>query len=147
MGFCFCSWRLKVFVLVLRMVESFFFVLGDWRFLSLLLERLKVFTLAFECWMFLFFSNVEGAYFYFLMWKVIVLILGCSKFLLLVLDVESFCYYSWILKVPTFVLGCWRFLLLLLHVEGFCFWMLKVLIFILGCWRFFIFGLLFICIY
>jgi hypothetical protein len=43
--------------------------------------------------------DVEGFYIYFLMLKVIALTLGCSKFLLLVLDVESSCFYSWILKV------------------------------------------------
>jgi hypothetical protein len=58
-----------------------------------------------------------------------VIALGCSKFLLLVLDVENFCSYSSILKVLTFVLGCCRFLLLFLDVEGFYFWMLKVYLF------------------
>jgi len=41
---------------------------------------LKVFVVSF---------NVEDSYFYFLMLKVIVFTLRCSKFLLLVLDVES----------------------------------------------------------
>jgi hypothetical protein len=74
----------------------------------------------------LFFLDVEGSYFYFLMLKVINLIFGCSKFLLLVLHVESFCFYFWILNVLTFVFGCWRFSFLLLDVESFCSWMLKV---------------------
>ncbi len=47
--------------------------------------------------------NVEGSCFYFLMLKVIDLTLGCSKFLLLVLDVESSYSNIWILKVLTFV--------------------------------------------
>jgi hypothetical protein len=50
--------------------------------------------------------EVEGSYFYFLMLKVITLILKCSKLLLLVLDIQSFCSYSWILKIFTFVLKC-----------------------------------------
>jgi len=50
--------------------------------------------------------DVKGSYFYFLMLKVITLIFGCSKFLLLVLDVESSYSYPWILKVLIFVFGC-----------------------------------------
>jgi hypothetical protein len=69
----------------------------------------KVFVVSFECWRFLLLL---------LMLKVTILILGCSKFLLLVLDVESSYFYSWILKVLTLVLGCWKFLLLLLDAEG-----------------------------
>jgi hypothetical protein len=40
------------------------------------------------------------------MLKVVALIFGCSKFLLLVLDVESSYSDFWILKVLTFVFGC-----------------------------------------
>jgi len=47
--------------------------------------------------------NVEGSCFYFLMLKVIDLTLGCSKVLLLVLDVECSYFNIWILKVLTFV--------------------------------------------
>jgi hypothetical protein len=61
---------------------------------------LKVFVSAFRCGRFL--SLV-------FMLKVIALILGCSKFVLLVSGVESSCSYSWILKVFT----------LFLNVEGF----------------------------
>ncbi len=62
--------------------------------------------------LFIFFY-VEGSYFYFFMLKVIALTFGCSKFLLLVLDVASSCSYTWILKVLT---------TLFLDVEGFCFY-------------------------
>jgi hypothetical protein len=74
---------LKVFIFVLRKVEGFVFVLGGWRFLYLLLKRLKVlalrevesFALAFECWRFLLFLlNVEGSSSYFWMIKVFIFI-------------------------------------------------------------------------
>jgi hypothetical protein len=121
MSFCFCSWRLK----------AFFFVLGSWRFLSLLLERFKVLLLL---------LNVEGFCCFFWMLKVLAHTFGCWRLLLLLFDVKSYYFSSWMFKVPTFGFRCWKFLLLHLDIEGFYF--------VLGCWRFvLILSLLFICIY
>jgi hypothetical protein len=62
-----------------------------------LLERLKVFALAFECWSFLLFHlNVEGSCSYF----------ECWSFLLFHLNVKGFCSYFWMLKVFTFTFWC-----------------------------------------
>jgi len=83
----------------------------------LLLERLKVYALAFECWRFLLFLfNMKGYCSYSWMFKVLTFVFRCWKFLLLLLDIEGFYLF----------IRCWRFLFLLLDVEGFCFWMLKV---------------------
>ncbi len=109
MSFFFCSWRLK----------RFFFVLGSWRFLSLILERFKVLLLL---------LNVAGFCCFFWMLKVLAHTFGCWRLLLLLFDVKSYYFYSWMFKVPTFGFRCWKFLLLHLDIEGFYF--------VLGCWRF-----------
>jgi hypothetical protein len=103
---------------------AFVFAFGGWRFLSLLLERLKVFA----------FREVEGFYFCFLMLKVFVVSFECWRLLFLLFDVKCYCFFSWMFKVLTFVFRCSKFLFLLLDIEGFSFyyWMLKVLFILLG---------------
>ncbi len=118
MNFCFCSWRLK----------AFFFVLGSWRFLSLLLEKFKVLLLL---------LNVEGFCCFFWMLKVLAHTFGCWRLLLLLFDVKNYYFYFWMFKVPTFGLDVessyfyiWilKVFTLFLNVEGLC-WFLVFFLF------------------
>jgi hypothetical protein len=56
------------------------------------------------------------------MLKVIAFTLGCSKFLLLVLNVESSYSYFWILKVFTFALALYGFEIVCINIEGYVQW-------------------------
>jgi hypothetical protein len=103
LGFCYCSWRLKIFTL--KKVESFWSCFWMLKVFVVSFWMLKVLVHTFGCWTFLLlFFDVT---------------LDCSKFLFLVLNVESSYSYSWILKVFTFVFGRLRLLFLLLDVKRF----------------------------
>ncbi len=101
----------------LKRLKAFVFALRGWRFLPLLLKRLKLFTL----------REVEGFcsclwmlkvfVVFFLMLKVLAHTFGCQRFPLLLFDVKGYCFYSWVFKVLTFGFRCWKFLFSLLDMK------------------------------